>query len=56
MGGPQNRPKNVIILIMGTPKKVLLILGNSHIGEYRRDSKGDIRSSDYSSCGVAEAA
>ena len=26
--GPQYRPQNTIILIMGTPKKVPLILGN----------------------------
>ena len=26
--GPQYRPQDIIILIMGTPKKVLLILGN----------------------------
>ena len=26
--GPQYRPQNTIVFIMGTPKKVLLILGN----------------------------
>ena len=30
--GPQYRPQNTIILIIGTPKKVPLILGNRHIG------------------------
>ena len=30
MGGPQYGPQNTIILIMGTPKKVPLILGNYH--------------------------
>ena len=29
--GPQYRPQNTIILIMGTPNKVPLILGNPHI-------------------------
>ena len=28
--GPQNRLQNINILIMGTPKKVTLILGNPH--------------------------
>ena len=30
MGPPQYRPQNIIILIMGTPKKVPIILGNPH--------------------------
>ena len=30
-GEPQYRPQNVIIRIMGTPKKVPLILRNPHI-------------------------
>ena len=29
--GPQYRPQYTIVLIMGTPKKVPLILGNPHI-------------------------
>ena len=29
--GPQYRPQNTIILIIGTPKKVPLILGTTHI-------------------------
>ena len=28
---PQYRPQNIIILIIGTPKKVPLILGNPHM-------------------------
>ena len=31
IGGPQYRPRNTMILIMGTPKKVPPILGNPHI-------------------------
>ena len=31
IGGPQYRPQNTIILIIGTPKKVPLILGNPYI-------------------------
>ena len=30
--GAQYRPQNTIVLIIGTPKKVLLILGNSCLG------------------------
>ena len=29
--GPQYRPQYIIVLIIGTPKKVPLILGNPHI-------------------------
>ena len=29
--GPQYRPQYTIVLIMGTPKKVPLILGNYHL-------------------------
>ena len=29
--GTQYRPQNTIVLIMGTPKKVPLILGNTHM-------------------------
>ena len=29
---PQYRPKKTMSLIIGTPKKVLLILGNPHMG------------------------
>ena len=32
LGGPQYRPQNTIILIVGTPKMVPLILGNPHLG------------------------
>ena len=32
IGGPQYRPPNTIMLIMGTPKKVHLIWGNPYIG------------------------
>ena len=32
--GPQYRPQYIIILTMGTPKKVPLILGNSPLGGY----------------------
>ena len=28
--GPQYRPQHTIVVIMGTPKKVPLILGNRH--------------------------
>ena len=31
--GPQYKPQNAIILIMGTPKIVPLILGNPHMSE-----------------------
>ena len=30
IGEPQDRPQNAIVLIMGTPKKVPIILGNPH--------------------------
>ena len=30
--GPQYRPKNTIVLIIGTPEMVPLILGNPHLG------------------------
>ena len=30
--GPQYRPQNIIVLIIGTPKRVPLILGNPHLG------------------------
>ena len=30
--GPQYRPQNTIVLIIGTPKMVPLILGNPHLG------------------------
>ena len=33
--GPQYRPQNTIVLIIGTPKKVPLILGNPHIDSTR---------------------
>ena len=31
-GGPQYRPQNTTVLIMGTPKMVPLILVNPHLG------------------------
>ena len=31
MRGPQCRPQNTIVLIVGTPKKVPIILGNPHM-------------------------
>ena len=31
--GTQYRPQYTIVLVIGTPKKVRLILGNSHIGK-----------------------
>ena len=45
--GPQYRPKNTTVLIIGTPNKVPLILGNPYI----RSLKGDTRSLDYRSFG-----
>ena len=33
-GDPNIDPKNTIILIMGTPNKVPLILGNPHLGRF----------------------
>ena len=33
--GPQYRPKNTIILFIGTPKKVPPILGNHHVSVFR---------------------
>ena len=33
--GPQYGPQNTIALIMGTPKMVLLILGNPHMHNKR---------------------
>ena len=47
--GTQHGPPNTIILIMGSPKKVPLILGNPHIGSYHRPYKGESRSLDYGS-------
>ena len=34
MGEPQYRTQNTLVLIMGTPKKVSLILGNPHVDTY----------------------
>ena len=31
-GGSKHKPQNTLVLDMGTPKKVLLILGNPHLG------------------------
>ena len=49
----QYGPKNTIVLIIWTPKKVPLILGNPHMGDDIRGvlwgSKGDTRSEDDSS-------
>ena len=40
--GPQYRPQNTIILIIGTPKKVPLILGNPQVplGRLRKPQRG----------------
>ena len=35
MRGPQYRPQYTIVLIVGTPKKVSLILGNPHFEKLR---------------------
>ena len=37
--GPQYGPQNTIVLIIGTPKMVLLILGNPHIHTFLRMSR-----------------
>ena len=34
IGEPQYRPQNTIVLIIGTPKRVPLILGNPLVGMY----------------------
>ena len=34
LGEPQYRPQYIIVLIMGTSKKVPLILGNPHLDAY----------------------
>ena len=48
IGGPQYRPQNTIILIMGTPKMVPLILGNPHMikeqPRYIRELRPELRS------------
>ena len=41
--GPQYEPQNTIVLIMGTPKKVPLILGNPHIEMLLKNSKAGMR-------------
>ena len=38
IGGPQKRPKNTVVLLIRTAKKVSLILGNPEISEHRSNA------------------
>ena len=40
MGGPQYRPQDVIILLIGTLKKVPPIFGNCHVSHSRFKDSG----------------
>ena len=46
--GPQYGPQNTILLIMGTPRKVSLILGNPISGNYQAFSASEIATSSRS--------
>ena len=43
MRGPQYRPQNTIVLLIGTPKRVPLILGNCQIGRSVRSSSNMVQ-------------
>ena len=45
--GPQYRPQNTIVLIMGTPKRVPLILGNPHVVEVCTGEVGELELGEF---------